>query len=75
MQGRKGKGKEIQNSLIYLKGERKVSSVSFLKVVDFYVFWQNVWNKTSRKCQTMNLFKCTIFCINQINYKCTIVDR
>jgi hypothetical protein len=44
-----------------LKGERKVSSFSFLKVVDFYVFWQNVWNKTSRKCQTMNYSKCTIF--------------
>jgi hypothetical protein len=36
--GKKGKGEGIQNPLIYLKGERKVSSVSFLKVVDFYVF-------------------------------------
>ncbi len=59
--GKKGKGEGIQNPLIYLKGERKVSSVSFLKVVDFYVFWQDVWNKISRKCQTMNNFKCTTF--------------
>jgi hypothetical protein len=44
-----------------LKGERKVSLFSFFKVVDFYVFWKNLWNKTSRKCQTMNHFKCTIF--------------
>jgi hypothetical protein len=44
-----------------LKGERKVSLFSFLKVVDFYVFWQYVWNKTSKKCQTMNCSKCTIF--------------
>jgi hypothetical protein len=36
--GKKGKGEGIQNPLIYLKGERKVSLFSFLKVVDFYVF-------------------------------------
>jgi hypothetical protein len=39
--GRKGKGEGIQNPLIYLKGERKVSLFSFLKL-DFYVFSQNV---------------------------------
>jgi hypothetical protein len=25
------------------------------------MFWQNVWNKTSRKCQPMNCSKCIIF--------------
>ncbi len=36
--GTKGKGEGIQNPLIYLKGERKVSLFSFSKVVDFYLF-------------------------------------